>query len=225
MLTSQTGRRRRCLRAGPAGSVRTPTTMRRSTFWYVRDFRACPFRPVGQGLLHGEGQSRGGPRRPVNEMGRLSSPTYKSHLVDGSAFQRVFPRVARHARRLVSPIGGRRSPTPRPNRCIGTTSARLPRWNGACGPLRARGRSHPLVPNPDRPRSRAMDPTENQSRLQDSATINTLSCVYRSVDVILSMLTSIILKGKEADMKIPEVPYQNRCICTGTTRAARRLEA
>ncbi|MXZ23636.1 MAG: hypothetical protein F4Y80_02010 [Caldilineaceae bacterium SB0665_bin_21] len=56
--------------------------MRRSTFWCVRDFRPYPFRPVGQGLLHGEGRSRGGPRRPVNEMGRLSSPAYKSQTFD-----------------------------------------------------------------------------------------------------------------------------------------------
>ena len=55
--------------------------------------------------------------------------------------------------------------------------------------------------------------------------MNTASCVYRSVDVILSMLTSIILKDKEADMKILEVPYQNRCACTGTARAARGPEA
>ncbi len=58
--------------------TRTPTTMRRSTFWCGQGFRACPFRPAGQGRLHGEGRSRGGPRRPVNEMGRLSSPAYES---------------------------------------------------------------------------------------------------------------------------------------------------
>ena len=80
MCTGTTGRRRRCSRAGPAGSVPTPTTMRRSTFWYGRDFRAYPFRPVGQGRLHGEGRSRWGPRRPVNEMGRLSSPAFKSQM-------------------------------------------------------------------------------------------------------------------------------------------------
>ena len=86
MCTSQTGGRRRCLRAGPAGSVRTPTTMRRTTFWCGRDCRACPFRPGGQGRLHGEGRSRGGPRRPVNETGRLSSPAHKSHT-QGQGFE------------------------------------------------------------------------------------------------------------------------------------------
>ena len=40
----------------------------------ARAFGFVPVRPSGQGLLHGEGRSRGGPRRPVNEMGRLSSP-------------------------------------------------------------------------------------------------------------------------------------------------------
>jgi hypothetical protein len=39
------------------------------------------------------------------------------------------------------------------------------------------------------------------------------------------MLTSIILKSKEADMKIPEVLYQNRCPGTGTMRAALGPEA
>jgi len=39
------------------------------------------------------------------------------------------------------------------------------------------------------------------------------------------MLTSIILKDKEADMKIPEVLYQNRCVGTGTAQAARGPEA
>ncbi len=81
MCTGITGRRRRCSRAGPAGSVRTPTTMRRSTFWCGRGFRACPFQPAGQGPLHGEGRSRGGPRRPVNETGTtcMSSCLGKSH--------------------------------------------------------------------------------------------------------------------------------------------------
>ena len=73
---SQTDRRRRCSRAGPAGSGRTPTTMRRSTSWCGRDFRPCPFRPAGLGLLHGEerslpGRPQGRPKglpRPVNRI-------------------------------------------------------------------------------------------------------------------------------------------------------------
>ena len=96
MSTGTTGRGRRCSRAGPAGSGPTPTTMRRSTFWCGRDFRACPLRPAGQGRLHGEGRSRWGPRRPVNKAGavhphlwgpgpnpspyRVSTPRYESPI-------------------------------------------------------------------------------------------------------------------------------------------------
>ena len=46
--------------------------------WRGRGFRPRPFRPVGQGLLHGEGRFRGGPRRPVNRICRLLRQVYKS---------------------------------------------------------------------------------------------------------------------------------------------------
>ena len=83
---SQTDRRRRCSGAEPAGSGRTPTTMRRSTSWCGRDFRPHPFRPAGLGLLHGEerslpgrpcGQPQGLPR-PVNRICMVSTNVYKS---------------------------------------------------------------------------------------------------------------------------------------------------
>lgn len=51
-----------CSRAGPAGAGPTPNTTLPSTFWCGRDFRPRPWRPAGQGLLHGEGRSPGGPR-------------------------------------------------------------------------------------------------------------------------------------------------------------------
>ncbi len=84
---SQTDRRRRCFAAEPAGSGRTPTTMRRSTSWCGRDCRPHPFRPAGLGLLHGEerslpGRPQGPPQglpRPVNRICMVSTIVYKPH--------------------------------------------------------------------------------------------------------------------------------------------------
>ena len=80
MPTRQTGRRRRCSRAEPAGSKPAPTTMRRATFRRGWVFHPRPFRPVGLGLLHGEERSHGEPQRPVNRLCRLRSQAYKSHV-------------------------------------------------------------------------------------------------------------------------------------------------
>ena len=94
----------RASQAGSAGSGPTPLTMRLSTFWFRRDFRGCPFRPAGQGLLHGEG-SRRESRRPVNEAG-TSMPCLQGRTLGSSSRTECQPLGITPKKPGFLPLGG-----------------------------------------------------------------------------------------------------------------------